>query len=91
MSKKQGAMRDFVKKCVSELTGHMSLIEIHSNHEITIGGCVGVKEYDGTNIVAETLSGRVKILGQHLLLEVFQGDILIISGRISSLFFEDYD
>ena len=75
----------------AELTGLMSVVELHSNHEITVSGCVGVVEYGEENLFIETISGCIRVCGKCLSLDSFQNDILIISGKITSISLEDYD
>lgn len=83
--------RGVVSRYVSELTGYMSIIEIHSNNELFVNGCIGVLEYDASEVMLDTISGRLVINGENLSLDVFQGDTLNISGKIHKVNLEDYD
>ena len=86
-----GKARALISKLSDEVTGMMTLIEIHSNCELTVGGCKGVKAYDCQSLVLDTISGVVKICGECLCLGAFQGDVLIIYGKIKTVSLEDYD
>ncbi len=85
------AGKKFISKLSDEITGYMTLIEIQSDRELIISGCRGVMEYDCQSLVLDTISGVVKICGYNLCLSVFQGDVLIICGKIKSVCLEDYD
>ena len=79
----------FAERCAGELIGRMSIIEIHSNYEMMISGCRGIVEYTDSVIVADTLSGVVKITGECFCIKVFREDLLNISGKIISVSFGD--
>ncbi len=80
--------KNVISRYAMELTGIMSLIEIHSNHELILSGCKGIIDYDQTIVIAESISGTVRITGRCLKLDVFQGDILTVSGIIQSVCLE---
>ena len=79
---------NFLSRCASEITGVMSLIEIHSDYELILSGCKGIIDYDCSQVIAETISGIVKINGSCLALDVFHGDVLTVSGKINSVCLE---
>ena len=85
------AGKRFFSRISDEIIGSMTLIEIQSDRELVISGCRGVMEYDCQRLVLDTISGIVKICGCNLCLSVFQGDVLIICGKIKSVCLEDYD
>ncbi len=83
--------RGVISKYTSELTGYMSILEIHSNNELFVNGCNGVLEYESSQVILDTISGRLVISGDNLSLDVFQGETLNISGKIHKVNLEDYD
>lgn len=87
MKKQKKTSRGVFERCVGEIMGIMSLIEIHSDYEMIISGCKGIVDYTDCMIIADTVSGRVTVNGCCLCLDVFRGDLLSISGRITSVCF----
>lgn len=80
-----------ISESLSELTGRISIIELFSDHELVISGCKSILEYDNSEVLIDSISGNVKVCGENLSLDSFQGDVLIIKGIISKVCLEDYD
>lgn len=62
-------------------------IEILSNREMSIDGCKGIVEYNDEYIKIRISEGFVVILGSSFKIPVFDGPLITISGKISSIEF----
>lgn len=91
MKNKREVSSSFISKLTEDVSGNMTFIELHSNKELTVSGCKGVMEYDSSALVIDTISGVVRVCGKGLFLSCFQGDTLIVYGKILSVCLEDYD
>ena len=83
--------KGLVQRFTSDLCGKISMIEIHSDFEMFICGCVGIIEYTSSEIIVETISGIIKITGNCLQLDVFQGDTMTVCGKILNLWLGDFN
>lgn len=62
-------------------------IELLSNSEITVEGCLGVMEYTDTYLKLRLLKGSVIILGSDFDITMFEDKRISVTGKISSLEF----
>ena len=89
-----GAKTNRIKllKCTSDPDGIKSVtgvrIEMCSNRSITIDGCKGIVEYNGEYVTVKTIGGSISVFGKSLLIPVFEGAAISISGRIDSINFD---
>ena len=64
-----------------------SRMEIISNCEICVEGCLGVLEYTDAYIKLNLCKGAVIILGSCLDISYFEGNTITVRGKLSSLEF----
>lgn len=64
-----------------------SHIELFSNREIIIEGCVGVSEYKNDYIKLKLTKGSIIICGEEFCIKSFENKNITVSGKISSLEF----
>lgn len=76
-----------MERCAGELMGRMSVMEIHSNYELIVTGCIGIVDYNDCSVMIETISGRIKISGRCLCINIFRGDLMSVNGMILSVSF----
>ncbi|MBR6677031.1 MAG: YabP/YqfC family sporulation protein [Clostridia bacterium] len=82
-------MGDVLKKLRESLGGAV-YTEIFGREELTLTGCTALLDFDSGCVYADTVEGRIEIRGGALCVEAFSGDVLVVSGRISSVgFLED--
>ena len=62
-------------------------IEMISNREICIEGCVGVLEYTDAYMKINLCKGALIIIGSNLDITLFEGKTLAVCGTISSVEF----
>ncbi len=62
-----------------------SLMEIYGMGKLMLSGMREICELSDTEIVAETLEGKVRIYGEELSITVCRNDFLSISGRINKI------
>lgn len=62
-------------------------IEMISNREICIEGCVGVLEYTDAYLKLKLSKGALIIMGSNLDITLFEGKMITICGTVSSVEF----
>ncbi len=62
-------------------------IEMFSNKEIVIHGCVGVFEYNTDYIRLNLGKGTMVLCGNNFDIVLFEGDVITVKGNISSVEF----
>lgn len=63
--------------------------ELWGREELTVTGCSALIDFDNKTVCAATDIGRLVIRGDDLCICAFRHDLLIVSGRISSVGFEE--
>ena len=89
MKRKKKSTVGIIEKCAGELMRRMSMIEIHSDYELVLSGCIGIADYNSEEVVMDTVSGKVCVKGIFLSINIFRGDLICINGRIRSVNFGD--
>lgn len=62
-------------------------IEIYSNKEIVIDGCLGIFEYSESYIKLNLCKGTLAISGSMLNILSFENDMITVRGTVSSIEF----
>ncbi len=62
-------------------------IEAFGNEKITIDGCKGVYEYKDTHIKLKLAKGSLILCGSNFDIVYYEGDIINIKGKITSVEF----
>ena len=70
---------------IKKITG--TGIEILSNKEISIDGCKGISEYNDEYIKIKISEGYIVLFGSQFSIPVFDGPLITVSGKISSIEF----
>ena len=68
-----------------EVSGNIRLVEIYSDYEAVISGCVGIIDYNPCEVFIETVSGKIKIYGKCLCIRFFQQDMISVEGKIDGI------
>ena len=80
------ALARITKRIKENFASGMSFIEIHGNHELILSGCVRIIDFNTDKICCDTLSGCLTVEGEDLLVDIFSGDILTVSGNICGVY-----
>ena len=62
-------------------------IELFSNSQIVIEGCLGVYEYNDTYLKLKLTKGALVICGENFDILTFENKMITVKGKISSLEF----
>ena len=62
-------------------------IEIYSNKEIVIDGCLGIFEYSESYIKLNLCKGTLAVSGSMLNIVCFENDMITVKGTVSSIEF----
>ena len=62
-------------------------IEMLSNKELSLDGCKGIIEYNDVYVRIKISDGELTVLGTSLDIPVFDGPVITVTGKISSVEF----
>ncbi|MHC1694485.1 MAG: YabP/YqfC family sporulation protein [Eubacteriales bacterium] len=69
-------------------TGNKPLVQLFSNKELVVEGCLGLLSFDENTILLSTTIGKLKIDGRSLDLKNLSKSMVLIKGFILSVNYE---
>ncbi len=78
-----------LRKNMVDTAGCAMSLEVYGCNDLLITGCLCLVDFSKETVIADTVDGRVRIIGKDMSVCAFRGDLLSVKGRILSIEMED--